>query len=182
MATPELARLPESPARILPVRADTRSPRETPSDIDEVQPTPRFLMAVYSADVSGARSFALGPKGVVFLSTREDDRVYALVDTNGDHRVDRVQVVARGLQTPNGLEYRDGALFVAEIGRILRIDGIDDVIENAAAPAVREQASEREHQGWRYIRFGPDGWLYIPADIAQDETRVTGDLRSPTVG
>lgn len=59
---------------------------------------------------------ALGPKGVVFASNRKDgDSVYAVVDSNGDHGADAVQVVASGLDTPNGIAYRNGTLFIAEV-------------------------------------------------------------------
>lgn len=108
----------------------------------------------------------MGPQGVVFLSTPKDDKVYALVDQNGDHRVDRVQVVVSGLDAPNGIEYRDGSLYVSEVGRILRIDGIDARLETPPRPvAAAARLPEREHHGWRYIRFGLDGWLYVPLGV-----------------
>lgn len=125
---------------------------------------PGFSIDIYSAEVPNARSLALGPKGVVFASNRDDgDKVYALVDANGDHRVDAVKVVASGLDTPNGIAYRDGALFIAEIGRLLRIDGIDGKLDNPPKPTlVTDQLPKEKWHGWRYIKFGPDGWLYIP--------------------
>ncbi len=95
-------------------------------------------------------------KGTVYVSTRKDDCVYALVDENGDHKVDRVSIVARGLDTPNGIAYRNGSLFIAEISRLWR--------------------SDEKHHGWRYIRFGPDNWLYIPigapCDVCQPEEPI----------
>jgi glucose/arabinose dehydrogenase len=127
-----------------------------------------FSIELYSADVPHARSLALGPKGVVFVSNRtEGDKVYALIDTNGDHRVERVQVVAEGLDTPNGIAYRNGSLFIAEVGRLLRLDGIDRQLahppEHLPTPQlVTDQLPKEKHHGWRYIRFGPDGLLYMP--------------------
>ncbi|HEX7840384.1 MAG TPA: PQQ-dependent sugar dehydrogenase, partial [Kofleriaceae bacterium] len=113
--------------------------------------------------VTNARSLALGGKGVVYVSTRSDNRVYAVVDRNGDHKVDKVYTIASGLAVPNGLAYRDGNLYVAQIDRLLRFDGIDARLANPPRPVVLTDALPRfEHHGWRYIRFGPDGWLYIP--------------------
>jgi glucose/arabinose dehydrogenase len=145
-------------------------------------PPPRvFSIEVYSTEGPNARSLVMGPKGVVFVSTPKDDRVYALVDANGDHRVDCVQVVASGLDTPNDLAYRDGALFVAEVGGILRIDGIDDRIEYPPNPGgVTDRVHQREHHGWRYLRFGSDGWLYIPIGTTCTDC-PSGDVTSSTI-
>lgn len=115
------------------------------------------------ASVPNARSLALGKNGTVFVSNRTEDKVYALVDADGDHRVDRTLVVAQGLTTPNGIAYRDGSLFIAEIGQLLRIDGIDGRLDNPPQPQlVTDKLPKEKHHGWRYIRFGPDGWLYFP--------------------
>ena len=151
------------------------SARNGPSDAPKGPPTlaglelaPGFAIEVYSPDVPNARSLALGRKGVVFVSNRTGDKVYALVDKDGDHRADAVKVVASGLDTPNGIAYRDGKLYIAEVERLLRIDGIDGQLDNppqAAPPKaqlVTDQLPKETWHGWRYIRFGPDGWLYMP--------------------
>jgi glucose/arabinose dehydrogenase len=124
---------------------------------------PGFSIELYSSEVPNARSLALGAKGTVFVSSRKDNKVYALVDKNGDHRVDAVHVVATGLDTPNGIAYRAGSLYIAQVRRLLRLDGIDDRLDHPPQPVVLTDAlPDKEHHGWRYIRFGPDGWLYIP--------------------
>ncbi len=131
--------------------------------LDALQLPAGFSIEVYADKVPNARSMALGPRGVVFVSTRRDSKVYAVVDRNGDHKADKVHVVADGLATPNGVAYRDGSLYIAEIGRLLRIDGIDNRLARPPKPVVvTDDLPTEEHHGWRYIRFGPDGWLYIP--------------------
>jgi len=171
---------PEEPARLLPVSNGPGSAPDGQPRHEALRLPPGFSIETYSEDVPNGRSLAVGPKGVVFVSTLEDDRVYALVDDNGDHRVDRVQIVASGLDTPNGIAYRDGTLFVAEISRILRIDGIDARLAKPLEPViVTDRLPDEAHHGWRYIRFGPDGWLYLPIGAACKtlaELRVTGDL------
>jgi glucose/arabinose dehydrogenase len=123
---------------------------------------PGFAIELYSGDVPNARSLARGRKGTVFVSTRKDDKVYALVDADGDYVADRVHVVASGLDTPNGITYRDGSLYIAEISRLLRLDDIDARLGDAPKPVVvTDKLPDREHHGWRYIRFAPDGLLYI---------------------
>jgi hypothetical protein len=64
---------------------------------------------------------------------------------------------------PNGVAFRDGALYVAEVNRILRFDGIEERLASPPAPATVYDALPRNpHHGWKFIRFGPDGMLYVP--------------------
>ena len=64
---------------------------------------------------------------------------------------------------PEWVAFRDGALYVAEVSRILRYDDIENRLENPPEPVVvnRDLPSDRHH-GWKFIRFGPDGKLYVP--------------------
>jgi glucose/arabinose dehydrogenase len=135
-----------------------------PPTLEGLTLPPGFSIELYSAEVPNARSLALGPKGVVFASNRkEGDSVYAVVDSNGDHRADAVKVVASGLDTPNGIAYRNGTLFIAEVGRLLSIEGIDRKLDDPPKPKlITDQLPKETWHGWRYLRFGPDGLLYIP--------------------
>jgi glucose/arabinose dehydrogenase len=145
------------------VRNDAGRPSGGPPRLGGLRLPPGFSIEIYSDKVPNARSLALGPRGTVFVSTFRDSRVYAVVDRDGDHRADKVYTVAKGLDTPNGIAYRDGALYIAEIGRVLRLDRIDARLANPPKPVVVTDAlPKHQHHGWRYIRFGPDGWLYIP--------------------
>lgn len=135
--------------------------RELP--LQKVKLPPGFSISLFSGDVPGARSMARSPKGVLYVGTRREGKVYAVTDGNRDGRADRVFTIASGLTSPNGVAWKDGALYVAEISRVLRFDGIDDRLENPPKPAVVTDAfpSDRHH-GWKFIRFGPDGQLYVP--------------------
>ncbi len=122
-----------------------------------------FAISVFSADVPGARSLCLGTGGTVFVGSRTAGAVYALRDTDGDGRADRRFVIAQGLDSPNGVAFRNGALYVAEISRVIRFDGIEAQLEHPPAPVTVSGAfpDDRAH-GWKFIRFGPDGDLYVP--------------------
>jgi glucose/arabinose dehydrogenase len=124
---------------------------------------PGFAISLFSGDVPGARSLALSPGGVLYVGTQDAGKVYALVDKNGDGRADRVYTVASGLDTPNGVAFHGGALYVAEVSRILRLDAIDEHLESPPKPVPVGPAfpTDRAH-GWKFIRFGPDGQLYVP--------------------
>jgi glucose/arabinose dehydrogenase len=48
-----------------------------------------------------------------------------LLIQNADHKADRVVVIASGLDQPNGVALRNGALYVATASRLLRFDDIE---------------------------------------------------------
>lgn len=114
------------------------------------------------AVVPEARSMTLGEKGEVFVGTR-GDKVYRVHDGNLDGKAELVEVLLKGLDFPNGVAYRDGDLYVAEISRILKIPKVAQATAQNLKPQVLPQKfpSDRHH-GWKFIRFGPDGWLYVP--------------------
>jgi glucose/arabinose dehydrogenase len=131
--------------------------------IDKIRLPPGFKIEVVSDDLEGARSLALGPHGVIFVGTRTGSIVRAVLDRDGDHKADEIITIARGLNAPNGVAMRDGALYVAEIGRVLRFDGIEGRLHDPPAPVVvSDVLPNRAHHGWKFIRFGPDGKLYVP--------------------
>lgn len=131
--------------------------------IDTIRLPPGFAIAPYATNVPGARSMALGPDGIVFVGTRKEGRVYAVLPRKDGSRAEEVVTVAGGLAMPNGVAYRDGSLFVAEIGRILRYDDIASRLHAPGTPVVvYDRFPKKRHHGWKFIRFGPDGMLYVP--------------------
>ena len=106
--------------------------------------------------MAGARSLTWGDRGTLFVGTRES-KVYA-VDKSG-----KVYTIATGLNMPNGVAFRNGSLYVAEISRIQRFDKIEDHLSKPRAPIVITNDYPTEtHHGWKFIAFGPDGKLYVP--------------------
>lgn len=127
--------------------------------LNKIKLPPGFEVSVY-AEVPDARSLTLGKQGTVFVGTRASDKVYAVVD-KGARR--EVITIASGLNSPNGVAFRDGALYVAEINRILRFDNIETNLANPPKPGVINDSFPKDgHHGWKFIAFGPDGWLYVP--------------------
>ena len=64
---------------------------------------------------------------------------------------------------PNGVAFRNGALYVAEVNRVLRYDDIESHLANPPKPVtVNDQFPKDRHHGWKFIAFGPDGLLYVP--------------------
>jgi glucose/arabinose dehydrogenase len=141
------------------------APRAAARDLplDSIRLPSGFRIEAFAEDVPGARSMVFGERGTLFVGTRREGRVYALVDRDGDHRVDDVHVIASGLEMPNGVAFRAGALYVAEVSRILRYDGIEGRLTAPPEPVVvrDDYPTDRSH-GWKYIAFGPDDRLYVP--------------------
>ena len=130
--------------------------------LDKIKLPEGFKIEVF-AEVDNARSLALGASGTVYAGNRNGDKVYAVRDTDGDHKADKRWVIASGLNSPNGVAYKDGDLYVAEISRITKYRNIEDNLNNPPKPdVVTADYPTETHHGWKYIAFGPDGKLYVP--------------------
>jgi glucose/arabinose dehydrogenase len=144
-------------AAVVPVFLSAKG--ETALPLEKIRLPAGFEIRVF-ARVPNARSLARSPNGTLFVGTREDGGVYAVRDGSG--RPDSVVRIARGLNMPNGVAIRDGALYVAEVHRLLRYDGIEARLENPPPPVVVREFPPDRHHGWKFIAFGPDGLLYVP--------------------
>lgn len=134
--------------------------------LDSVKLPLGFSITLYASGVKNARGMVLGEKGTLFVGSRKEGRVYAVVDENGDHRADRVYTLAKGLDLPVGVAYRDGALYVSAVDRILRYDEIEKHLSDPPAPVViTDQLPKDMHHGWKYLAFGPDGKLYVAVGV-----------------
>jgi glucose/arabinose dehydrogenase len=130
--------------------------------LDKIKLPPGFEISVY-AEVTNARSLCWGSNGTLFVGNRDEHNVYAVTDTDKNGRADSVYTIATKLNTPNGVAFRDGSLYVAEISRILRYDSIESRLSNPPAPVVVfDKYPDKAHHGWKFIAFGPDGKLYVP--------------------
>ncbi len=138
-------------------------PAVRPLPVDQLRLPAGFKVEVFTDAVPGARSLALGTKGTVFIGTRGEGRVWAVRDEDGNGHAERVFEIARGLSSPNGVALREGALYVAEISRVLRFDDIESHLSAPPDPVVVfDRFPDDGHHGWKFIAFGPDGWLYVP--------------------
>ena len=131
--------------------------------LHEIKLPEGFRIDLYATDVENARSLAQGPEGVIFVGSRNAGKVYAVVDEDGDGKSDRTYVLAEGLNQPNGVAYRKGDLYIAEISKVSVIRGIDGKLAKPPKmETVRDDFPDEKHHGWKYIAFGPDDKLYVP--------------------
>lgn len=131
--------------------------------LERITLPPGFQISVFAENLEGPRSLALGRKGTLFVGTRHSGKVYAVVDRNMDGKADKTLLLDRDLNMPNGVAFRDGSLYVAEVNRVLRYDDIESRLNSPPEPVVVFDGFPRDrHHGWKFIRFGPDGLLYVP--------------------
>jgi glucose/arabinose dehydrogenase len=139
-----------------------RAPADEPPPAARLTAPPGFHVSVFSPAVPGARSLTLGAKGTVFVGTQAGS-VYAVVDRDHDGAADQVYTIATGLDMPNGVAFRQGALYVAEVSRVQRYDAIEDHLDAPPPPVtVIDGLPTEHHHGWKFIAFGPDDLLYVP--------------------
>ncbi len=131
--------------------------------VDRLKLPPGFSIEVYADSIDGARSMAMGDNGTLFVGTRNEKTVYAIQDRDHDYKADKVILLDTTLEVPNGIAYKNGSLYVAEVGRLLRYDSIENKLNNPPKPVVVYDDYPTEfHHGWKYIAFGPDNKLYVP--------------------
>jgi len=138
--------------------------------LEQIQMPDGFKIELVTDQTPGARSMTMGDDGTLFVGTlgkRSDAKrlgdVYAVTGVEDDFVADEVIIVASDLFMPNGVAFRDGALYIAEPNRLLRYDGIEGRLsEPPTAVMVNDSYPSDRHHGWKYIEFGPDGRIYLP--------------------
>ncbi len=102
------------------------------------------------------------PKGfnIEVYASGIQDKVYAITEKDGKRTV---KVIASGLYKPNGIALHNGTLYIAELSKISKIDGIEDKLDNPPKPTlVYDDLPKDEAHGWKFIGIGPDNKLYVP--------------------
>ena len=137
--------------------------RQTAPPLPQLTLPAGFQADVFAENVENARSMALGPQGTVFVGSQYRGKVHAVVDSNGDNKADRVVVIASGLDQPNGVAMRNGALYVATASRLLRFDDIEKHLDASPAPVTvrNDLPNPKAGHTWKFIAFGPDDMLYM---------------------
>ncbi len=161
---------------LLTAVAGSAAGRTADIPLELIKLPPGFDIEIYAHNIPNARSMALSPNGTLFVGTRKAGSVYAVLDNNKDFHVDAVVTLAKNLNMPNGVAFRNGALYVAEVSRVLRYDNIEKQIHSPPRPViVNDRFPTDKHHGWKYIAIGPDEMLYVPVgapcNICEEDDR-----------
>jgi glucose/arabinose dehydrogenase len=130
-----------------------------------------FNIEVYAAGMANARSLAEGDKGTVFVGSRLVGNVYAIANKDGKRSV---KVLASGLYRPNGVAFRNGTLYIAELSKVSKIDKVEDSLDGQPKlTMIYDNLPKDEAHGWKFIAIGPDNKLYVP--VGQPGNNVLHD-------
>ncbi len=137
---------------------------ETPASeiqVSKLKAPKGFTVELWATGLPGGRAMALSDDGKkVYVGTRAIGRVYEVSD-EGDKRT--VRVVVDKLTQPAGVAYKDGALYVFAIDKVLKYDGISSNPNTQAQDLTdRFELPKEQDHNWKYVAFGPDGKLYVP--------------------
>src|SRR5690349_12685823 len=89
--------------------------------LDKLKLPPGFAIELV-ARVPNAREMALGTRGTLFVGSMEAGKVYAVTLKSGAAAT--VTTITGGLNRPVDVAFRDGALYVSAVNRIVRFDDI----------------------------------------------------------
>jgi glucose/arabinose dehydrogenase len=136
----------------------------TPADklpVGKMKLPPGFKVEVWASNVLDARGLRQGAQGTVFVSSLfVAGKVYAIVDKGGKREL---KTIAEKLNLPSGIEFYQGALYVATPKEVIRFDDIEANLDNPPKPVVvYDKLPGDIAYGWKSIRVGPDGKLYVP--------------------
>jgi len=151
--------------------------------LDKIKVPQGFKVELWASGINNARVMTWGDKGTLFVSSRVAGNLYAVVDKGGSREV---KTIAKGLNLPNGVAFKDGTLYIAEIHRITKMEGIEGKLDSPPEmKVVYDTLPKDAPHGWKYLAFGPDGKLYfnigapcnicIPPDTHANISRINPD-------
>jgi len=121
-----------------------------------------FRIDTLNFSVPNARQMALTEKGTLIVGTRRAGNVYAVPNAL---QTDKPEVITLfdGLPMPSGVAVHDGDLYIGALNRIIRVADIENHLQpDPPSTDVTSSLPDKAHHGWKYIKFGPDGALYVP--------------------
>jgi glucose/arabinose dehydrogenase len=146
-------------AKLAPVAPPPLAAAADKIPVDKLKAPKGFNIELYASGMANARSLALGDKGTVFVGSRLLDKVYAIVNKNGKREV---KVLVSGLYRPNGVVFKNGTLYIAELSQISKIDNVEDKLDSPPKPTViYSDLPKDEAHGWKFLAMGPDNRLYF---------------------
>lgn len=129
--------------------------------LESIRLPPGFAIELL-ARVPNARGMALGDGRVLYVGSMREGKVFA-VELDDAWRAGAIHPIADGLRLPVGVAWRDGTLYVSAVDRIVKLEGIGQRLRAPPRPQqVGPDFPGETHHGWKFIAFGPDGWLYVP--------------------
>jgi glucose/arabinose dehydrogenase len=163
----------EAASKLAPVPAPPIAAAADKLPLDKLKVPKGFKLEVYASGIADARTLAQNDdSSVIFVGNRVRDKVYAIVNKDGKREV---KIVAQGLYRPNGVAFKNGTLYIAELSQISKIDNVlANLDKGPQKPTViYSDLPKDEAHGWKYLAIGPDNKLYF--EVGQPGNNVLHD-------
>jgi glucose/arabinose dehydrogenase len=131
-------------------------------DLTQLSLPPGFKISYFAENIASARQMAISDTGIVYVGSMNAGNVYALQDKDNDGKAEKRWLIAKGLKRPSGIAFKDGALYVADINRIIKFVDIDNNLDKPKSEVFFSDLPDDSHHGWKFLRFAPNGELIIP--------------------
>ena len=149
----------EAAAKLAPIAPPPIAAAPDKLPVAKLKVPPGFNIEVYAAGMANARSLAEGDKGTVFVGTRLVGNVYAIGNKDGKRSV---KTLASGLYRPNGIAFKNGTLYIAELSKVSKVEKVEDNLDSPKLTMIYDKLPKDEAHGWKFIGIGPDNKLYVP--------------------
>jgi glucose/arabinose dehydrogenase len=136
------------------------------SKLDLLSVPDNFNIELFAENIPSPRQITEGLQ-YIFTASGPEGEIYALLDKNNDFVIDANRTIATGLYNSRGVTFKDGDLYFAEVDKVWVIRDIENWLNlnNAGMPSkelITDNLPSHPHHGWKWIKFGPDGKLYVP--------------------
>ena len=149
---------------------------------------PGFTITKLPFSVPKARQLALTENGTLIVGSRKSGNVYAVPNALTAANP-KVITLFNDLNEPSGLALANGDLYIAAVSKVLRVNDIENHLKaNPKFDLVTDTLPKKAHHGWKYIKFGDDGMLYVPVGapcnicLSKDKRFATMLRMDPTTG
>ena len=124
-----------------------------------------FDLDIFASKLQSPRQMAEGDMGYVFVGSKKGF-VYAMRDSDNNGQVDKIDIVAEGLNDSSGVAFYNGSLFIAEIDKIWRIDDIEEKLDAfnkmpMKKTLVTDDLPDDAWHGRKWIMIDEDGSILL---------------------
>jgi glucose/arabinose dehydrogenase len=136
--------------------------------LSQVRLPPGFTIEVYASGLATARGLAFSDTGTLYVGSKSGE-VHAVPPGGG-----RGRVIADGLAMPVGVAWHRGDLYVSSIHRVVKLPAVEADFPTPPVDVIDSLPRDRHH-GWKFIKVGPDGRLYVPVGAPCNVCESQGD-------
>ncbi len=123
-----------------------------------------FEIRIFAQNVNTRpRMMTWGPDGQLYVSLMGSGQVVRLPDRNRDGRADGVEVIVGNMNQPHGVEWHNGALYVAETDKVTRLRDANNDGQFEVRELITNNIPAGGGHSSRTVHFGPDGKMYVSA-------------------